>query len=247
MVSSIRGFAQELGSTHVVKSHVERQRTNTLQRTATTDFEFEELKAHALAKLHHKEPAPISEPLVLTKRTVNFDVEKAITPPPYKSPLQHSKVGPVSASLRMLKRVGSRQPKILLMRQEKDRFDAMRKIQYNTHKFKRYSALTMSLIACKSFLHLPLSLKPANVPVGVSCRLECLFSRSRAPLVRGCCRLLESGIEVPRAELFSGSLLLLRFPPHYRLRRFESQKQCGKAIVYRLVPYCRPNYDYPDI
>ena len=150
MVSSIRGFAQELGSTHVVKSHVEKQRTHTLQRTATTDFEYEEKKAHALAKLHRKKPPPISEPLDLTTRTVNFDAEKAIASTPYNSYQKNSKVGPVTASLRLLKRVGSRQPKVLLMRRERDRFDAMRKIQYNTHKFKRYYALTMSLIACKS-------------------------------------------------------------------------------------------------
>lgn len=153
MVSSIRGFAQELGSTHVVKSHVEKQRSHTLQRTATTDFEYENLKSHALAKLHHKKRAPISEPFDLTNRTVNFDVEKATAPAPYESHQKNAKLGPVTASLRMLRRVRSRQPKILLMRQEKDRFDAMRRIQHGTHKFKRYSALTMSFIACKSCLH----------------------------------------------------------------------------------------------
>lgn len=148
MVSSIRGFAQELGSTHVVKSHVEKQRTHTLKWTATTELEYEELREHALAKLHHqKKRAPISEPFDLTKRTVNFDVEKAIAPAPYESHHNNSKRGPMTASFRVLRRVGSRQPKILLMRQEKDRFDAMRKIQYDTHKFKRYSALTMSFIA----------------------------------------------------------------------------------------------------
>ena len=157
MVSSIRGFAQELGSTHVVKSHVEKQRTHTLQRTATTDLEYAELKAHALSKFRHKRPPQISEPLNLRKRTTNFDVEKAIAQAPHESNRKRSKLGPVTASLRVLKRVGPRQPKILLMRQEKDRFDAMRKIQYNTHKFKRYSALTMSLIACKSLLHTPIS------------------------------------------------------------------------------------------
>ena len=155
MVSSIRGFAQELGSTHVVKSHVEKQRTHTLQRTATTDFEYEELKQHAIAKLRHKKPAQIPEPSTLTQRSVNFDVEKAIAPVPQKSRQKRFKVGPVTAGLRVIRRVGSRQPKILLMRQEKDRFDAMRKIQRNTHKFKRYSALTMSLIACE--FSLPIS------------------------------------------------------------------------------------------
>ena len=164
MVSSIRGFALELGSTHVVKSHVEKQRTNTLQRTATTDFEYAELKAHALSKFRRKKPPQISKPLDLTKRTTNFDVEKAIAPAPHESHRKRSKVGPVTASLRVLKRVGSRQPKILLMRQERDRFDAMREIQNNTHKFKRYSALTMSLIACKSLLHTPIAAETSHGP-----------------------------------------------------------------------------------
>lgn len=223
MVSSIRGFAQELGSTHVVKSHVEKQRTHTLRRTATTDIQYEELKAHALAKLHHRKSAPISEPFDLTKRTVDFDVEKAIAPAPHEPHPRTSKVGPVTASLRVLRRVRSREPKILLMRQEKDRFDAMRKIQYDTHKFKRYSALTMSFIACKSLLHTPIvaeaNQRPRRLLFVSASRL---ISRSWTPLVRRRCRLLASGIEVPRSELFSGSLLLLRLPSHHRLRRPES-------------------------
>lgn len=164
MVSSIRGFAQELGSTHVVKSHVEKQRTHTLQRTATTDFEYEHLKAHALGKQHHKKATPISEPFDLTKRTVNFDVEKGIAPAPHQSRQKSSKIGPVTASLRALRRAGSRPPKILLMRQEKDRFDAMRKIQHDTHKFKRYSALTMSFIACKSWTYTPTIVEASQRP-----------------------------------------------------------------------------------
>ena len=177
MVSSIRGFAQELGSTHVVKSHVEKQRTNTLQRTATTDHEFEALKSNATAQLYPKKPATKPEPLELANRSVHFDVERAIAPEPYKSHNKNSKVGPVTASLRILKRAGSRQPKILLMKQEKDRFDAMRKIQHNTHKFKRYSALTMSLIACKfSFRSSVIagasqSPQPASLHIGRKCLL----------------------------------------------------------------------------
>lgn len=247
MVSSIRGFAQELGSTHVVKSHVEKQRSHTLRRTATTDFEFEELKAHGLAKIHHKKPAPISKPFNLEKRTVDFDVGKEIASDSSQTRQKPSKGGPVNASLRVLKRVGSRQPKIFLMKQEKDRFDAMRKIQYETHKFKRYYALTMSFIACKCSSHTPIVAEVSQRP----CRLFFMSARrliqcSWTPLVRRRCRLLGSGIEVSRSELFSGSLLLLRLPSHHRLRRPESQKQRRETLVYCLVPDRRPNHDYPD-
>ncbi len=150
MVSSIRGFAQELGSIHVVKSHVERKRSHTLRRTATTDFEFEQLTAHHWAKHHKSHHPPISGPFDLQKRTIGFDVEKGEEPSTQQGHVKHSRTSPMAAGMKRLRRAGARQPKILMMREEKDRFDAMRKIQHETHKFKRYSALTMSIIACKS-------------------------------------------------------------------------------------------------
>lgn len=147
MVTSIRGFAQELGSTHVVKSHVEKKRSHTLRRTATTDFEFEQLTAHLWEKHHKNEHPPISKPFDPQNRSVTFDVEKGEGPSAQQAPAKRSRTTHVAAGMKRLRRVGSRKPKILLMREEKDRFDAMRKIQYETHKFKRYSALTMSVIA----------------------------------------------------------------------------------------------------
>ena len=246
MVSSIRGFAQELGSTHVVKSHVQKQRTHTLRRTVTSELEYETLKAHASNKLHHKKPSPLPNHFDITNDTNNIDMEKAISPAPREPHQKDPKAGPVTASLRMLKRIRSRQPKLLLMRQEKDRFDAMRKIQYNTHRFKRYSALTMSVIACKSWVQTLLSTKQGNIGIRRSShRSEGLFSYSWTPLVRRRCRFLDRGIEIPRSELFSGPLLLLRLPTHHRLRRPEPQKQRRKTIVYRLVTYRRSDHDNP--
>jgi potassium channel subfamily K, other eukaryote len=40
-----------------------------------------------------------------------------------------------------------RRQKLVMLKEEKDRFDAMRDIQQNTHKFKQYYALAMSLLA----------------------------------------------------------------------------------------------------
>ena len=150
MVSSIRGFAQELGSTHVVQSHVEKQRTNTIRRTATTDSEFERLKRHHWKRVSSNHFPPISGPFDPHKRTVAFDAEKGDGPAAHTVHPSRSATNPVAAGMKRLKRVGTRKPKILMMREEKDRFDAMRKIQHDTHNFKRYSALTMSVIACKS-------------------------------------------------------------------------------------------------
>ena len=161
MVSSIRNFARELGSSHVIKSHAEKQRSHTLKRTATTQEEFRELEEKLEEKLHrhrshnhnnnqHQRPQ-ISTPFNARKHTIDFDLEQGDVNVEQKLHHQTSK-NPMIKGMKMLRRVGTKQPKVLLMREEKDRFDAMRKIQQDTHKFKRYSALTMSIIACKSYL-----------------------------------------------------------------------------------------------
>ena len=161
MVSSIRNFARELGSSHVVKSHAEKQRSFTLKRTATTEQEFRDLEKRLTDKLHHhrnhshndnqQQHPQISAPFNARKSTVDFDLEKGDVN--VEKTLHHKPLmNPMIKGVKMLRRVGSRKPKVLLMREEKDRFEAMRKIQQDTHKFKQYSALTMSVIACKTYL-----------------------------------------------------------------------------------------------
>ena len=149
MVSSIRGFAQELGSAHVVKSHVEKQRSQTIQRTAATDSEYEQLNNYYFGKQSLNRRPVISQPFNLEHRSGNVGGGTADEPSAQHLPTDSSKKRPVVAGLKKLTRVRPRKPKILLMKEEKDRFDAMRKIQHDTHNFKRYSALAMSIIACK--------------------------------------------------------------------------------------------------
>ena len=149
MVSSIRGFAQELGSRHVVMSHVEKQRTHTIKRTATTDSEFEQMRFSLRGRRRKDHHQSISAPSNPHRQRDVIDLEKAEGPAAGHSHTQRSHHNPVATGVKKLKRVSTRTPKILLMRAEKDRFDAMRKIQHDTHKFKRYSALTMSVIACE--------------------------------------------------------------------------------------------------
>jgi len=62
--------------------------------------------------------------------------------------------GPIHKTLRLitkqaktLKMVRTRSQKVILMREEKDRFDAMRNIQVNAKKFKKWYALMVSVIA----------------------------------------------------------------------------------------------------
>ncbi len=149
MVTSIRNFAQEMGSNHVVKNHAEKARSHTLTHSATNDLEYEEmLQRHR--KKHEKEQKPkISAPFDVKPRTVEFDVEKAISEPVKSRSVKRSSSS-LTHGMKKFTRANSRKPKVLLLREERDRFDQMRAIQKNTNNFKRYSALTMSIIACQS-------------------------------------------------------------------------------------------------
>lgn len=149
MVSSIRNFAQQLGSSHVVKGHIEKRRAQTIDHSATNEQDFQRMKANLFRSKHHNtQHAPISAPIDGHVQTVDFDVEKGPgtaahhNPHPHKR--RHNKYG-----MSRLRRVGSRKPKIRLLEEERSRFNAMRAIQRSTNNFKRYSALTMSVIACK--------------------------------------------------------------------------------------------------
>ena len=171
MVSSIRKFAKEIGHDKVVKHHVERRRVNTLSRAVTTSFEAEQRSLSHKKKIKQQGARPsISAPFSPTKRTIAFepDLEKAEhirdadgpdEPDPLRSPgslrtfkrsrtLTDKIMSPMSNSFKALQ-PGNRKPKILILREEKDRFEAMRNIQSATKKFKQYSALMMSVIACE--------------------------------------------------------------------------------------------------
>lgn len=156
MVSSIRKFAQEISHVNIVKSHVEKRRVQTIGRSVTTSLELEERSGGQLR--YHTQPQhrpTISAPFNLKPRAVTFDEEKekAKRPDQPYVPIKRSRSTTVYSGIRALKKVGSRKPKLLLLREEKDRFTAMREIQRSTTTFKRYSALAMSVIACEPTLH----------------------------------------------------------------------------------------------
>lgn len=154
MVSSIRGFARELGSNHVVKGHVERRRARTLSRSFTTDLEYQQLKQRRSRKHRPQDGrhAKISVPFDPAQRTVTFEAEKARAPPSRLSDKRSS----FQIGIQRLQGAGLRKSKSLMLREEKDRFDAMRAIQKSTQTFKRYYALTMSVLACMYYLVSPL-------------------------------------------------------------------------------------------
>ena len=141
MVSSISKFAGELGSEKIIQRHAERSRTRTLGRTVTSSMELTDRR-----ELEIDGNTIISAPFDLVDRARTIKIEddketgKART---------SNRTGTGLFSLRRATTLVTRprKPKMLLLREEKDRFDAMRRIQKGTAKFKRWYALFMSVSA----------------------------------------------------------------------------------------------------
>ena len=175
MVSSIQRFAKELSHDKIVKKHVESRRVATVGRSVTTSFEAERRREHLEEELEYGKVLSISAPFNPRKRTIAFDDqtddrtrtgdhsrydgagdEKANGPSKRTLsslsafPKKAAQAQPVRTGIRKLKKAASRNTKLLILREEKDRFNAMRGIQHSTKRFKKYSALCMSVIACKS-------------------------------------------------------------------------------------------------
>lgn len=156
MVSSIHKFANELSKDNVIKKHMESRRVNTLSRAVT--ISPEEQRRDDLEKQMALSPGfrpEISSPIINidpNNRTVQFgDDGRENEPAPSQFFKSASQRGPlhrtfmfVTAPVRSLT---PKKPKALIMRQEKDRFDAMRNIQLGASKFKKWYALLLSVIA----------------------------------------------------------------------------------------------------
>ena len=147
VVSSIRQFALELGHDKVIKHHVERRRVRTIGKSGTISRGRQEREDQYKGWLHGGRRPTISAPIQLPDRAVTFHDGDPQEPTPRSTSSEEPKGPPSQAGLNVFKRVRSREPKIVLLHEEKDRFNAMRDIQQSTAQFKRWYALTLSVIA----------------------------------------------------------------------------------------------------
>lgn len=126
VVGSIHQFAREVHYDNVVRKHIEHKRQTTFDRSIT----FEQL------------------------RSLRETPEKDVIVPEHarhRPKAQHHRHrhhrhrhGPIHNTLDAL--ASGRRPRLLVMREEKDRFDAMRAIQYETMRFRRWNDLIISII-----------------------------------------------------------------------------------------------------
>jgi potassium channel subfamily K len=140
IVSSLYKAVREIGEENIVQKHVDRMREKALERTVTnaSDLRHHEHLAHHLIR----------------KRNLGFPrISTPADPRPLHTAIGNS-IGRVTSrsvvpdALRI-----NRKPKLMLLKEEKDRFDAMRQIQADSKKFKRWMALfwsvtTFSILWC---------------------------------------------------------------------------------------------------
>lgn len=144
VVSSLTTFATDLGATNIVKKHAQQTRNKTIARTVTNSTEYLDRQLASPGGRPHisgpTNPVDISAATRISAGKANADKNEG-------------KRSPSDPPISNITRVASglmgknRKPKLLLLREEKDRFDTMRHIQKKTANFKKWSTLGFSVIA----------------------------------------------------------------------------------------------------
>jgi potassium channel subfamily K len=140
IVSSLYKAMREIGEEKIVQKHVQRRREKALERTVNNSFELR----HREHEAHH----------LIRRRTMGFPrISAPADPRPFRTAMgdtERRSTFPRSVVPDALRR---KKPKLILLKEEKDRFDAMRQIQADTKNFKRWMALfwsvtTFSILWC---------------------------------------------------------------------------------------------------
>ncbi|KAI5359137.1 putative Two pore domain potassium channel [Septoria linicola] len=146
MVSSIAGFARELSSENVVKRHIKRTRARTIDRTVTTSLELKRtntIQRNGFSSMSAPAPAVgnTRDRVVFADGVGGVDACR---------PSRRDTFGTVKKAGSWALRaplLTPRKPKLILLKEEKDRFEAMRHIQRSTSRFKNWYALLLSVTA----------------------------------------------------------------------------------------------------
>ncbi|KAK0129152.1 Potassium channel [Cadophora gregata] len=176
MINSIRKFASGMSKDNVIKKHTLNERARTFSRTVTSEKELRERlglppkRENTDFRRQTRTPSNL-EPIrrASLDQYGHFNVQgKNITFKEHKSkaPAQgggrggagrnHRPKPPLSRDAKIQQRAAGKEPhirrasrreKLIMLKEEKDRFDAMRDIQAHTNRFKQYYALAWSVFA----------------------------------------------------------------------------------------------------
>jgi len=170
VITSISKFASQLGHSKIVHKRIATKRARTVERSVRTSIEArdrqdaENALKRRLAQGGDRPviSAPFDPQKVRTSAiSFNSDPEKGLqdgSPDEPSSPRSThsglkrtmtmlSTISEGRRSMKPFRKSGTKKPKILVLREERDRFNTMRAIQDDNKRFKRYFSLGMSIIA----------------------------------------------------------------------------------------------------
>lgn len=131
VVGSIHQFAREVHYDNVVRKHIEHKRQTTFDRSVT----FEQFRTAN---------KPSEKDIVIPKSAGHQPRNHHNRPQRHHQHHKYHRHRPIQNTINAL--ASGRRPRLLVMREEKDRFNAMRAIQYETMRFRRWNDLVISII-----------------------------------------------------------------------------------------------------
>ncbi|KAL3418389.1 potassium channel [Phlyctema vagabunda] len=163
MINSIRKFAAGMSRDNVIRKHQLRKRDQTIDRSVTSEKELRDrlgLPPRNAAASVHRRNSKHSSRLNSLSNYGRFNMHgQSLTFRERRPPGEESGRAAAArtlipgirerrnAALNPEARYERRRQKIILLREERDRFNAMRQIQQDTSKFKQYYALAASIFA----------------------------------------------------------------------------------------------------
>jgi potassium channel subfamily K len=158
VITSISNFASELSEDKVIKKHIERSRHRTVSRAVSELDEIGRIQSRHGARFTNDGRHVIISPPFNAKKlksgSQNLSLSVYNRADHHDIALRQRRKSSTSAFSRPIRRrtkifdaATYHAKKLVILRDEKDRFDAMRTIQNQTHKFKRWYALTLSAIS----------------------------------------------------------------------------------------------------
>ena len=152
VIGSLHKFASELGENKVVKKHIDKDRSRALEHSTTrsseltreegllpgelTRSELRKLKISAPFNMHHGD----RRPSIYAPRVKKIE----------KKPLKRRRtylLPAIAKRTQFSEFIHHKKPKLVLMKEERDRFNEMRRIQDHIAHLKRWWQLTLSIIA----------------------------------------------------------------------------------------------------
>ncbi|KAF3234791.1 Potassium channel, partial [Orbilia oligospora] len=141
VVNSIHGFVIEIGEKQVVEQHITNRRRDVANRAVAVSSELDR-DDPSLAHFQ----TPITSPISPTgtsvhRRTTDSSIKSETIPLRHSGSLRHIPQQIFTAF------TSKRRSRPILLRASRDRFEAMRRIQRHTLKFKKWTALVSSTVA----------------------------------------------------------------------------------------------------